>query len=122
MFRNVTAILLLIAFATQTFERTFLVLDYYANTASFAEKCENKLRPLLHCNGQCLLMKKMKDQENKDQQLPERKSENKSEVIPASSYVSEIFHSEKISIDTFPSYEEGLLQKTARPIFRPPSA
>ncbi|MEO8583730.1 MAG: hypothetical protein ABI415_08025 [Flavitalea sp.] len=121
MFRSVTAILLLIAFATQTFERTFLVLDYYANTASFAEKCENKMLPLLHCNGQCLLMKKMKEQEHKDQQAPERKSENKSEVIPSSIYVSQTFQFTDVSAILFPSFKDALLRKSVRPIFHPPS-
>ena len=75
MFRKLATILLLVAFATQTFERAFLLLDYYTNTGSFAKNCENKLRPQLHCNGQCVLMKKLKEQENKEGQTPERKSE-----------------------------------------------
>jgi len=80
MFRIITALVLLLAFATQTFERTFLILDYYSNKAVFAKNCENKLRPMLHCNGQCVLAKKIKEQESKEQGSSERKLQNKSDL------------------------------------------
>ena len=60
MIRQVAAIFLLFSFALQVFNRSIIVLDYFANTASFAKNCENKARPMLHCNGKCQLMKKIK--------------------------------------------------------------
>jgi len=35
----------------------------------------------MHCNGKCQMMKKLEQQEKKDQQNSERKAENKSELI-----------------------------------------
>ena len=52
-------------------------MDYYSNTAQYAKECINKSRPKLHCNGRCAMMKKLKADEKKDQENPERKSDNK---------------------------------------------
>lgn len=81
MHRQLAAILLLFAFATHTFNQVAIVLNYYVNTASFAKVCENKARPMMHCNGKCQMMKKLKEEEKKDQQTPERKSENRAETV-----------------------------------------
>jgi hypothetical protein len=35
----------------------------------------------MHCNGKCQMMKKLQQEEKKDQENPERKSENKTEII-----------------------------------------
>jgi hypothetical protein len=67
LFRHLTAFLLLAAFLVQSFSRTAVVVDYYSNTNTFARNCVNKARPLLHCNGKCQLMKKLKAIEDKEQ-------------------------------------------------------
>ena len=84
--KQLTAIFLIVAFAIQTFSSGFVVLDYYGNTASFAKNCENKARTKMHCNGKCQMMKKLKQEEKQDQQNPERKSENKIEVLSSKSF------------------------------------
>jgi len=35
----------------------------------------------MHCNGKCQMMKKLQQEEKKDQENPERKVENKNEII-----------------------------------------
>jgi hypothetical protein len=90
MFRQITAIVLFISFAAQVFDRNVAMLDYILNPAPFAKNCENKMRPMLHCNGKCQLMKKLREQEKKDQQNPERKTENKNEVTSSRSYFASI--------------------------------
>lgn len=35
----------------------------------------------MHCNGKCQMMKKLQQEEKKDQENPERKAENKNEII-----------------------------------------
>ena len=84
--KQLTAIFLIVAFTVQTFSSGFVVLDYYSNTASFAQNCENKARPKMHCNGKCQMMKKLKQEEKQDQQNPERKSENKIGVLSSKSF------------------------------------
>jgi len=75
MFRPLTASLFLMAFVIQMFSGQLIVLDYYANTTAFAKNCINKARPKMHCNGKCQMMKKLQQQENKDQQTPGHRSE-----------------------------------------------
>lgn len=85
MVKYITTFLLVIAFALQTFKGGLVILSYYTNTAAYAEKCVNKAKPKMHCNGKCQMMKKIGDEEKKDQQIPERKFENKIEVLSSGS-------------------------------------
>lgn len=86
VFKQIISILLLLAFAIQTFSDGIVLLNYYTNTAAFAKNCVNKARPKMHCNGKCQMMKKMQEEEKKDQQIPERKFENKIEVLSSKSF------------------------------------
>ena len=121
MFRSLTAILLLLAFAVQTFESAFLVLDYFTNTGSFAKNCENKQRPQLHCNGKCLLMKKLKEQENKEQQNTAQKV-NKNEVVSSRFFFISIdaLFIEKEMI-RYASPDEAAVISRPRSFFHPPN-
>jgi hypothetical protein len=85
MFKQLAAFFLLIAFVCQTFSNGWVMVEYYANTAAFAKNCENKAKPAMHCNGKCQMMKKIKAAESKEQQMPERKMENKIELFSCSS-------------------------------------
>ncbi len=80
-YRQLIAGIFLIAFFAQTFNSTLVFADYFTNTIKYAKNCENKARPKLHCNGKCQMMKKLQQEEKKDQENPERKSENKSVLI-----------------------------------------
>lgn len=78
--KNISALVLLLAFGLQCFNKTFIVVDYYSNTEAYAKECINKNRPKMHCNGRCAMMKKLKADEKKDADNPERKSENKNTI------------------------------------------
>ena len=93
----------------------------YLNTAVFAKNCENKAKPALHCNGKCQMMKKMQETEKREQQLPERKSDNKIEIF----YCNTKYHNfEKIFSEILPSQvvteENNLLKDISLSLFRPP--
>jgi len=80
---------LLIAFAVQTFSRVVIVFGFYANQKTIAATlCENRDKPILKCEGKCLLAKKLLAQEKKEQQNPDRKVENKPEVLSSRSFFS----------------------------------
>ena len=98
MFKQLTVVILLTAFAMQTFNRAVIVFNYYTNTASFAKNCENKAKPMLHCNGKCQMMKKMRQQENKDQQVPERKSAFNETILTSPSLIEGILAPDYISL------------------------
>jgi hypothetical protein len=38
----------------------FPLVEYYIKMEVYIEQCTNKKRPELHCNGQCILMQKIK--------------------------------------------------------------
>jgi len=121
--KQLTAIFLIVAFAVQTFSSGFVVLNYYTNTASFAKNCENKARPKMHCNGKCQMMKKLKQEEKQDQQNPERKSENKIEVLSSRSFFYTSIAA--ISAGTFKAVtveKNYPLTDIAYSFFRPPQA
>jgi hypothetical protein len=122
MIRFTAAILLIFAFAIQTFKGGFVIFDYYANTAAFAKNCINKAKPKLHCNGKCQMMKKMQAEEQKDQQVPERKFDNKIEVL-SSRYFTTAIQPGSSQIITL-IYNNGYTAreiKMPRSFFHPPS-
>jgi hypothetical protein len=77
-------LILLAAFLAQTFSKSLVMADYYANTSKYAKNCENKARPKMHCNGKCQLMKKLQAEEKKDQENQERKADNKNGMVLSS--------------------------------------
>jgi len=81
MLKQIAVILLLTAFIGQTFNRSLLFMSYYASPTAFAEKCINKARPMMHCNGKCQVMKKIQEEERKEKEDLERKAENKAEYF-----------------------------------------
>lgn len=80
--KKVAAFLLLLAFSLQTFSQGLTLLVFYRQQAYIkANLCENRYRPMLHCDGKCVLAKKLKAQENREQQNPEMKLSAKNEVL-----------------------------------------
>jgi len=122
MFKQVIAFIFLVAFALQSFNRAIIVFDYAINTKVYAKSCENKARPKMHCNGKCQMMKKLDKEEKKDQQNPERKSENKNELIFAFQSFSVDFTCLCINAEQFySSFQYGKEKSMPRSIFHPPA-
>jgi hypothetical protein len=122
MFRQISAIFLLIAFAAQIFSKVVIVLDYYSNTVSYAKNCENKIKPALHCNGKCQMMKKLQEEEKKDQQNPERKIDNKNEVASSKSFFANGLFKKPIITHSYSVYFNTSFPIGApADIFHPPS-
>lgn len=107
----------------QTFNKVFIVIDYYVNTSSFAANCENKAKPFLKCNGKCQMMKELKNEAKKDQQYPDRRGENKNEIVLSDkSFFSTIVPLSVPAMQHIYSLaNEGKVVKMQRIIFRPPT-
>lgn len=58
------------AFAGQTFDQGWYYLGYLVEKKEYMKRCENKALPQLHCNGKCQLMKKLQEQQKKEQGAP----------------------------------------------------
>ncbi len=50
----------------QSFYRSIMTMEYQIHLPEYLAKCINKDRSELHCNGQCVLMKKIKEKEKEE--------------------------------------------------------
>ncbi|MCO5240583.1 MAG: hypothetical protein M9904_11065 [Chitinophagaceae bacterium] len=80
-YRHCSVLLLLAALLIQSFNRMLVIGDYYINTGSYAANCENKVKVEMHCNGKCQMTKKLRQEEEKDKNNPQRKVENHNEFF-----------------------------------------
>ncbi len=78
----------------QTFSGGFVMINYYTNPAAFAKNCINKAKPKTHCNGKCQMMKKMQEEEKKEQE----NTEHTFKVEPAVVCTGSIFCSSTIPL------------------------
>ena len=116
--------ILLLAFLGQTFNQGFYYVGYIINKAAYVRNCENKYRPMLHCDGKCQLMKQLQAQQKKEQgQAPELKMAAKAEVMSSKS--SFVFAAPSLNASVTRQYTQG---NTEAPVdqpsyfFHPPNA
>lgn len=121
MLRYLSAILLIIAFAAQTFSGAFVKLSYVINPDAYAKNCINKAKPKLKCHGKCQVMKKMEQEEKREQENQERKWETKVTVLSSKSFFTTDIQFTEITLQN----KYGLINlareiKMPRSIFHPP--
>ena len=120
--RSITVFILIIAFALHNFQRAALVIGYYTDSSAFKENCINKTRAYLNCNGHCVLMKKLKEEEKKEQQAPSRKLEKSSEVIGFSTITNATASPLLVADEKFPRIaSQQTLGGFTTGIFHPPA-
>ena len=106
---------MLSAFFAQTFSNAFVIADYYTNTQAYAKQCQNKDKPQMHCNGKCQMVKKIQQEEKKDQDNSERKGNNKNGVVLS----TKSFFASVASIYTLPdTSKKALLLSSGKSIDR----
>jgi len=121
LLKKISSLILLLAFSFQCFNKAFIVVDYYSNTAQYAKACINKSRPKLHCNGRCAMMRKLKADEKKDADNPERKQENKNETFsPFLLNYNLIVVVRTTMVQKYPVLDDNATCKMPRSNFRPP--
>jgi hypothetical protein len=109
----------------QTFSIGMVVLDYRINKDFIARNlCENRGRPALHCEGKCYLCKKVRKEEKKDQENPERRAENRFESLSVGQ--TEVLAAlgapfRPLRVLSYPSYEEDPCDLSLAACFHPPS-
>jgi hypothetical protein len=121
--KKIAALFLLFAFAALTFDQAVIVFNFYIHRSYIAAtQCENRDRPILHCGGKCQLIKKLKQEEKKDQQNPERKIENKNEVVSSKSFFTSALLTSAISHPChIISSDSGTIDRSFV-VFHPPCA
>ena len=114
--QRLIAAILLLAFIGQTFSQCLYYIDYLVDKAEYVKLCKNKSRPQMHCNGKCELMKKIEEQEKREQQnAPEMKLAGKIELLASkNSY-------ETIGSPCFAAVHYHIISKEGSPIDQPSS-
>jgi len=117
--------ILILLLMAQTFSKWFVVISFNLNQDYIAKNlCENRYRPVLKCNGNCVLMKKMKQEEKQEQNAPGPvKLEIASIVLSSRSFFATaetpVFISKTLYVSVVNS---GKPVDRAAAIFHPPSA
>lgn len=63
----ISATILILLLFSQTFSVLFVEISFSLNKKYIANNlCENRYRPQLHCNGNCIFMKKITQEEKQD--------------------------------------------------------
>jgi hypothetical protein len=79
--------ILILLVMSQTFSTWFVVISFRLNRDYIAKNlCENRNRPALRCKGNCVLMKKMQEEEKKEQNQPAPKTEINTIVLSSRTF------------------------------------
>jgi hypothetical protein len=119
--KQMTVIWLLIGILGQTFNKGLISLQYQLNKNFIAANlCENRARPEMKCEGKCYLCKRLKNEEKKDQENPERRAENRFESLPFPLGFS-LTHPTGTTISLeYPSFQEEVNNSFVLSLFHPP--
>ena len=120
----VTPILILLVMS-QTFGHWFTVIGFKMNQDYIAKNlCENRYRPALNCNGNCVLMKKLKQQEKQEQNSPVTIKLDLSTVVISSRsfFTVSLANFSKDIPRTFVAVSDGKEIRMPRSVFHPPQA
>lgn len=121
LLKQIISSVLLLALIGQSLNRALIVSSYFTNTASYAKNCENKARPSLHCNGKCQMLKKLKQEDKKDQQSPERKGDSKEiACLSSRSFFPSLHHFIAYETTTYVLLNSGTPTGMPRTVFHPP--
>jgi hypothetical protein len=122
MWKRIIAFLFLAAFAIQTFNKAIIITGFFANRNYIAQNlCVNKDKPKLGCNGKCHLKKQLSNEEKKDQQNPDRKGDNKDEVLSSKSFFGAIHFTYSIIAHQHHIQSDNSTVKRSRTFFHPPA-
>lgn len=120
----VTPILILLVMS-QTFGHWFTVIGFKLNQDYIAKNlCENRYRPALNCNGNCVLMKKLKQQEKEEQNGPVAVKLDLSTVVISSRsfFTVSLVNISKDIPCTYFTGSAGKELRMPRSVFHPPQA
>jgi hypothetical protein len=110
------------AILLQNFSKAIILLNYEINKEYISKNlCENKDKPMLHCDGHCHLKKQL-DKEDRNEQLPFQKMNDRLEVQFCDEFKPFDFTpgAAVIKMDFTYSFTDSEL--SASPVFQPPRA
>jgi hypothetical protein len=115
-------ILLLTALMVQTFSRSIAMADYMVNLEAYKKACVNKAKPMLHCNGKCQMLKKVKKQEgDSEASAPILKLNHLEVVLSSKSFFPSISVVSTNNSSSYFTYTDDYSSDYLGAIFHPPS-
>ena len=84
LLKHSLVILLFSSLIAHTFSRSLVLADYLVNLESYKKACINKTKPMMHCNGKCQILKKIKKQEGESNTNTPAPKFNQQELILSS--------------------------------------
>lgn len=116
-------IILITALMAQTFSRSIAMADYMVNLETYKKNCVNKAKPMLHCNGKCQMLKKMKKQQgDSGTGAPAPKFNQFELVLSSRSFYPSIDVITTNRISSFYTYADDFSSNYLSAIFHPPGA
>lgn len=121
MTKIIFAIIISFLILAQSISRTVIAINFNIHQKEISQKCENKNKPMMHCNGHCQLKKELDNQEKKEQNTPLGSVKDKTELL----YFYEttnlnIFSLSEITNRYF-SFAQQATVDFANSVFHPPS-
>lgn len=112
---------LLITLTMQSFYRVMMAVDYQIHLPEYLAKCINKAKPQLQCNGQCELMKQVREREQKEAQQSFAKYEFSTLYLHKEQLLMPAFVAVSIQ-DSDPNFPiiPAVIFRDGDPVFRPP--
>lgn len=115
--------MLFVALTLQSFYRSIMAVDYQINLPDYIAKCINKDKPMLHCNGQCELMKKIREKEKEESKKNLVVYEYSAHYVHIEHTIFNIYQAnEESDKETFSPYLINYRFNYHTPIFQPPIA
>src|SRR4051812_12086763 len=103
MLKRLTAILLLIALITANFTYYFVYAGFELNKKYIATQlCENRNKPLLHCNGHCYFMKKINQAGDKEKSAGRQAQKNLFQEVFFATVTNNVFYSKLLQLIVTP--------------------
>ena len=119
----IVAPILIILIMTQVFSKWIVIVEFSMSRNYITKNlCENRYRPKMHCDGNCVLMKKMKKEEKQEQNAPGSfKTGISSVVLSSRSFFATIEHTVSLSSKSYlPVLNTGKPIDRTFPVFHPP--
>jgi hypothetical protein len=119
--KHTIVILLFTALIAHTFSRSLVLADYMVNLDAYKKACVNKAKPMMHCNGKCQMLKKMKKQEGDNgTSAPAPKFNQPDFVLSSKSFFPTLEFATTSNSKRFYNYKSSFASNYIGTIFHPP--
>ncbi|MGZ4033428.1 MAG: hypothetical protein ACXVPU_10980 [Bacteroidia bacterium] len=116
-------ILVITGILLQNFGNTSILIHYQLNKDYISKNlCENKNKPMMHCNGKCHLMKQLAEQSKKESNSPFQNLKEKFEVQYFSTVEPIRFNGFNKEIKPNSQYSFFIPKAALNSVFHPPQA